>query len=179
MDLDLIVVPYESGRRGIGVGAGPEHLMRGGLVERLDRAGHDVRMIPILSPESENGREISASFALMAQVAQAVEASRHGERMPLVLSGNCSVAAMGAVTGLGEGTAVVWLDAHGDLNTPETTGSGFFDGMALSVLLGRCWTGMAARISRFRPIAEDRVALVGVRDLDPGEREFLARARIQ
>ena len=178
MDLDLIVVPYESGRRGVGVGAGPEHLMRGGLVERLDRAGHDVRMIPILSPEPGNGREISASFALMAQVARAVAAAGEGERMPLVLSGNCSVAAMGAVTGLGERTAVVWLDAHGDLNTPETTGSGFFDGMALSVLLGRCWTGMAARIPRFRPIAEESVALVGVRDLDPGEREFLARARM-
>jgi arginase len=178
MDLDLIVVPYESGRRGVGMGAGPEHLIRGGLVEHLDRAGHDVRLIPVLAPEPGNGREIAAAFALMVQVSRAVAAAREEGRLPLVLSGNCGVAAMGAVAGLGEGTAVVWFDAHGDLNTPETTASGFFDGMALSIALGRCWKGMAARVPGFQPVPARDVALVGARELDPGERALLAEGEV-
>ena len=179
MDLDLIVVPYESGRRGVGMGAGPEALIRGGLVERLDRAGHDVRLIPVLAPEPANGREIAATFSLMVQVGRAVEAAREEERLALVLSGNCGVAAVGAVAGLGGRPAVLWFDAHGDLNTPETTTSGFFDGMALSVALGRCWAGMAARIPGFQPVPERDVALVGVRDMDPGERAFLGRGGVR
>lgn len=179
MDLDLVVVPYESGRRGVGVGAGPEHLLRGGLAESLSRAGHGVRTVSIEAPEAENGREVSASFALMVQVSRAVSAARQAHRLPLVLSGNCSVAAVGAVAAIEDPTAVLWLDAHGDLNTPETTGSGFFDGMALSILLGRCWTGMASRIPRFRPLVAKNVALVGVRDLDPGEAEVLARGEVR
>ena len=179
MDLDLVVVPYESGRRGVGVGAGPEALIRGGLAERLDRAGHDVRMIPVLAPEPANGREIAAVFALVVQVDRAVAAARESGRLPLVLSGNCSVAAMGALAGLDGGTAVVWFDAHGDLNTPETTASGFFDGMALSLLLGRCWKEMAARVPGFRPVPVGDVALVGARDLDPGEVSFLREGAVR
>ena len=179
MDLDLIVVPYESGRRGVGMGAGPEALIRGGLVERLDGAGHDVRLVPILAPEPANGREIAAAFALMVLAGRAVEAARESARLPLLLSGNCGVAAMAALAGLGGRSAVVLFDAHGDLNTPETTASGFFDGMALSVALGRCWTGMAARIPGFQPVSEHDVALVGVRDMDPGERAFLGKGGVR
>ena len=76
-------------------------------------------------------------------------------------------------------TGLLWFDAHGDLNTPETTTSGFFDGMALSVALGRCWAGMAARIPGFQPVPERDVALVGVRDMDPGERAFLGRGGVR
>ena len=179
MDVDLIVVPYEAGRRGVGMGAGPEQLIRGGLAERLDGAGHDVRLVPVLAPEPANGREIAATFALMVQVSRAVAAAREHGRLPLVLSGNCGVAALGAVAGLGEGTAVLWFDAHGDLNTPDTTASGFFDGMALSIALGRSWKGMAARIPGFRPLSPRDVALVGARDLDPGESAVLEEGELR
>ncbi|HEX5044661.1 MAG TPA: arginase family protein [Candidatus Polarisedimenticolaceae bacterium] len=175
MDLDLIVVPYEAGRRGVGVGAGPEALIEGGLAARLDGAGHDVRLVPVLAPEPANGREIAATFALMVQVSRAVDAARESGRLPLLLSGNCSVAAVGAVAGLRGRPAVVWFDAHGDLNTPETTTSGFFDGMALSVALGRCWTEMAMRVPGFQPVPARDVVLLGARDMDPGERAFLVR----
>jgi arginase len=114
----------------------------------------------------------------MVQVGRAVADAREEDRLPLVLSGNCSVAAMGAVAGLGERTAVLWLDAHADLNTPDTTASGFFDGMALSLLLGRCWTGMAGRVPGFRPVRESDVVLVGARDLDPGEEHFLGSGAV-
>jgi arginase len=73
---------------------------------------------------------------------------------------------------------VLWFDAHGDFNTPETTTGGFLDGMALSVLTGSCWTALAASIPGFVPVPEDRVVLVGAGDLDPAERERLAASDV-
>jgi len=61
---------------------------------------------------------------------------------------------------------VLWFDAHGDFNTPESTLGGFLDGMALAIATGRCWTGLAATVPGFTPVAEENVVLVGARDLD-------------
>jgi arginase len=174
MDLDLIVVPYESGRRGVGVGAGPLRLLDAGIADQLH-----AKVVEVVTPEAGNGREISASFALMVQVARAVATAREAGRLPIVLSGNCGVAAVGAAAGLDAPAAIVWLDAHGDLNTPETTLSGFFDGMALSILLGRCWRAMASRVRDLQPVAPEHVVLVGARDLDPAEAEVVARGDVR
>jgi arginase len=73
---------------------------------------------------------------------------------------------------------VVWLDAHGDFNTPETTTGGFLDGMALATVVGRCWARLAAAVPGFRPVPEERVILAGCRDLDPPEAELLARSDV-
>ena len=64
---------------------------------------------------------------------------------------------------------VLWFDAHGDFNTPETTTSGFLDGMALAAVTGRCWTGLTRAIPGFTPVPESNVTAIGVRDLDEGE----------
>ncbi len=88
--------------------------------------------------------------------------------LPLVLGG-CCCAHVGAVAGLaarGRRLAVVWLDAHGDLNTPETSSSGNLWGMPLRMLLDRAL------------VAAADVALVGARNLDPAEIEYLAEAGI-
>ncbi|HUR81020.1 MAG TPA: arginase family protein, partial [Thermoanaerobaculia bacterium] len=89
------------------------------------------------------------------------------------LSGHCG-AAIGAMAGL-DADAIVWFDAHGDYNTPETTDSGFLDGMCLAVATGRCWTTLAATIPAFTPLDPRRVVHVGARDFSPGEREALVR----
>jgi arginase len=73
---------------------------------------------------------------------------------------------------------VVWFDAHGDFNTPETTTSGFLDGMALATLCGRCWTRLTGTIPGFVPVGERAVALVGVRDLDAAEAALLDNSDI-
>lgn len=73
----------------------------------------------------------------------------------------------------------MWLDAHGDFNTPETTRSGFLDGMALAMLTGRCWRGLAATIPGFHPVADENVLLAGVRDLDVGERALLEESAVR
>ena len=74
--------------------------------------------------------------------------------------------------------ALVWIDAHGDLNTPETTPSGFLGGMPFAVLLGWCHDELRAAAGLEPALAAERAALVGARDLDPGERDAIARSRL-
>jgi arginase len=70
------------------------------------------------------------------------------------------------------------LDAHGDFNTPQTTMSGFLDGMTLATATGRCWVELARTVEGFEPVPENTVVLLGARDLDPGEETALARSKI-
>jgi arginase len=173
----LIVVPYDSGRRGARMGAGP-----GALAPLLDRRltadGHAVQRVTI-DPPSESWRaEIATAFELARAVADAVRAARRAGAFPLVLSGNCGPAAIGCVAAE-PAPAVFWFDAHGDFNTPETTSSGFLDGMQLATLTGRCWRQLARRVDGFRALDETSVALVGARDLDPPERQQLDASRIR
>jgi arginase family enzyme len=98
-----------------------------------------------------------------------VDDALSGGNFPLLLAGDCSI----ALTTLPKALAhrpearVLWLDAHGDFNTPDTTPSGFLGGMCLAGACGRWDSGLA------EPIDPERVVLVGVRELDAGERELL------
>ena len=111
---------------------------------------------------------------------QAVAETTARTARPLLLSGDCTTA-LGAVAGLqrraGE-VAVVWLDAHGDFNTPATTITGYLGGMPLAMLTGRApeLTGDALGL---HPIAESDVVLVDARDLDPAERDALAASQVR
>jgi arginase len=159
------------------MGAGPEHLRASGLAEHLTAQGHTVE-VHVIEPEAQNWRaEVQTSFDLMRVIAENVRTARAAKRFPIVLSGNCS-AAIGVIAGLGTRTGIVWLDAHGDFNTPQTTMSGFFDGMTLATATGQCWAEMARRVEAFEPVPEQAVVLLGARDLDPGEETALARSRI-
>jgi arginase len=99
---------------------------------------------------------------------------------PLVLSGDC-VVALGVMAGLqrrhGE-VAVVWLDAHGDFNTPETTITGYLGGMPLAMLTGRGREMIGDRLG-LRSVPDDRVVLVDARDLDPAEADALAASGVR
>jgi arginase family enzyme len=80
---------------------------------------------------------------------------------PLVLAGNCNTA-VGTLSGADpEGLGVVWFDAHGDFNTPETTTTGFIDGMGLAIAVGHCWKAMARGVSGFSPVLEENVVIGG------------------
>ena len=82
------------------------------------------------------------------------------------------MAALTATAALGpERTAVVWFDAHGDFNTPETSASGFLDGMAVAMLAGRCWKGMTSKVPGFVPVPESQIVMTGLRALDETEEE--------
>ena len=95
-------------------------------------------------------------------------------RAPVLLAGDCSIAlaTLPALAGAWPHARVLWLDAHGDFNTPDTTPSGFLGGMALSGACGQWATGFAGAI------APERVVLAGVRDLDERERDLLERSSV-
>jgi len=177
MEIRLLLVPYDSGQRNVRMGAGPEHLCAAGLEKHLAAQGHQVDA-EVIEPASLDWRaEVQTSFELMRAIANHVRAVRTARRFPLVLSGNC-LAAVGVIAGLGPGTGVIWIDAHGDFNTPQTTTSGFLDGMTLATATGQCWGELARTIEGFRPVPENAVVLLGARDLDPGEASALARSQI-
>jgi arginase len=172
-DARLIAVPYDSGVRGWRMGAGPDRLLDSGLEASLRAAGHAVSTEHVELPAGASTAEIAAAFTLAAQLAGRVRAARAEGALPIVLAGNCA-SAIGTLSGLDDAApAVIWLDAHADLNTPDTTRSGFLDGMALAIATGRCWGAMAAAVPGFRPIPDANVCLVGTRDLDPAEIDLL------
>jgi arginase len=76
------------------------------------------------------------------------------------------------------GVALVWIDAHGDLNTPATTPSGFIGGMPFAQLLGWCFDDWRLLAGLEPPLPEGRAVLVGGRDLDPGERQSVDRSQV-
>jgi arginase len=151
-----------------------EHMREAGLAQALIGAGHDVEEHRLTASGPSAG-ELRGGFELAAQIAAKCRAVSEAGAFPVIICGSCGVAALGAVAGLGGAdTGIVWMDAHPDLNTPETSGSGMFDGMALSTALGRCWTQMAGRITGLQPASPEHVLLFGARDIDPGEAEFIA-----
>ena len=151
------------------MGRGPGKLFETGIVEALERAGARVWIAEASLPEEKFQAEIASAFALQAFVAERVGDAKRRDAFPIVLSGNCNTA-VGTVAGLtsadGSVPTVCWLDAHADFNTPETTTSGFLDGMAVSMLAGRCWTSMTSKVPGFVPVDESRIAMIGVRDVD-------------
>jgi len=173
VDIQILAVPYDSGHRGLRMGAGPEALLQAGLVEALRSAGHNVSVrLAELDPDQWQA-EIQSGFELMRMLAVAVREARDGGRFPIVLAGNCNTA-VGTLAGLGaDSIGVAWLDAHADFNTPETTTSGFLDGTAVAVISGRCWTQLAATVPGFSPIADERICLIGTRDIDSLESALL------
>jgi arginase len=177
MKLSVLEVPYDSGRYLERTGAGPRRLIEAGLIDALRRAGHDVEHEELRLAAGFT-TEATSAVALMSQASTAVRRTHEAGRVSVVLSGNCGVA-VGGVCGLGPSrTGVLWFDAHGDLNTPETSTSGFFDGMTFAMLLGRGFGALAATIPHFEPLPVAHAALLGARDLDPPEQELVTRERL-
>jgi arginase len=177
----VFTLPYDSGHRGLRMGAGPEALLRRGLVAGVRAGGHDVEVEEIAAPEGFQ-TEVGTSFHLYRRLAERVRAARmESGAFPLTLAGNCgaSIGALAGLRGLGaEDSCLIWFDAHGDFNTPETTRSGFLDGMALAIATGQCWRRLVEYIPGFAPIAPERVIHVGGRALDDGEMEHLELAGV-
>jgi arginase len=117
---------------------------------------------------------VATAFELHGMVSTQVRRALAEGEFPLVLSGNCNAAAIGTLAGLGRGAlGTVWFDAHGEFNTPETTTSGFVDGMGLAIAVGHCWKQMARGVPGFSAVPEGHVVMAWVREVDRAERERL------
>jgi arginase len=175
------------GRRGVDMG--PSAIRYAGLDERLRGLGFTVRdhgNVDAAVPEAtalhdERSRflpEIRETCARIA--AKVLEESRAGA-IPLVLGGDHSVA-LGTLGGLaaahGPG-GVLWIDAHPDVNTPETSPSGNVHGMPLAAALGLAGDGFRSDAWPLPAVDPRRVALVGIRQLDEGERSLLREAGVR
>jgi arginase len=167
-----------AGRRGVDMG--PSAIRYAGLGERLaalgiaseDRGNVYTEIRETADPGNPNARFLAQIRETCDQIADRVREAAERGLTPLVLGGDHSVA-IGSIGGLaslhGPG-AVLWFDAHGDLNTPETTPSGNVHGMPLAAALGRAGAAFESERWPLPSVDPERVALIGVRSLDPGER---------
>ena len=176
--VSLIQLPYDSGRFEERMGRGPGALLQAGLPELLRDGDCEVTIESILLDEGFQ-TEGNALLDLQRRCTPIVRDRIRTGAFPILLSGNCAPAALSAVSALGAAaTGVVWFDAHGDFNTPETSPSGFLDGMAMALLTGRCWPNLLARLDAFAPIPPTSIIQVGVRDTDPAEETMLATSGV-
>jgi arginase len=178
MNLQIIQVPYDSAHKNMRTGGGPDHFLQHGIEQVLRDGGHQVTSFRIESRASFT-TEIATAFELNRLLAQQVSSAISSNLFPLVLAGNCN-SCLGTTAGIGsDRLGVVWFDAHGDFNTPETTISGFLDGMGLVMLTGRCWQSLLRTIPGFSPISEANILHIGSRDLDAEEERLLQQSEIE
>jgi arginase len=135
------------------------------------RLGREPRIIgtpgePRMAPFGDDLRD---SRGCLLEAGGQVDDALSGGNFPVLLAGDCSVclSTLPAALSHRPEARVLWLDAHGDFNTPDTTPSGFLGGMCLAGACGEWDPGLG------EGIAAERVVLAGVRDLDAGERELL------
>lgn len=178
MDICLIQVPYTMGDERPGSSKGPERLVGAGATKLITSKGvaATVERVDRGEPFRDSG---NASLVVSQRLAAIVRRAIGAGQFPLVLAGGCDVS-KGILSGFDHAACgVVWFDAHGDFNTPETTISGYFDGMSLAVITGHCYRNYWAQIGNSTPIPESATLMLGVRDLDLAEKERLDHSAIQ
>lgn len=195
--IDVIGVPLDHGAGRRGVGMGPAAIRIAGLHAALARLGHtatDKGDLEIPAPETMDSGNPKAKFLpLIAEVctklSESVERTLAAGKTPLVLGGDHSIA-VGTISGLAAslekrrsgsadtGLGVIWFDAHGDINTPETSPSGNVHGMPLACLLGNGPAAMTQIGFAGRKVNPKRVAQIGLRDIDATERRLLRESGI-
>jgi arginase len=174
----LVEVPYMSGDGGHPASAGPRRVAEAARTLLAARgATFESSTVEVALGDAD---PVQAPWRVADGVASAVRQATTGGRLPIVLAGSCD-AALGVLAGLaGPPYGVVWLDAHGDFNTPESSVSGFFPGMALATVVGHCHAERWAQIGGVAPVAEEATALLGVRELSPAaERRRLNASAIE
>jgi arginase len=157
----LLRVPYDLGREG-GHADGVA-VLADALAELADG---DVTV-----DRGPFAHELGACFDIVRKLAGVVRDVVAAGSFPLILAGNCH-SCLGTVAGLDGEIGVVWLDAHADFNTPDTTASGYLDGMALALLTGSGFETLRASVPGHRPVPAEHVVLMA-RDPDEGERRRL------
>ncbi|MHA2073330.1 MAG: arginase family protein [Candidatus Hodarchaeales archaeon] len=177
MKLSLIEVPFHLGKERVGMGLGPIKIMKSGIIQDLLDYGHDIR-IEAVRYDKQFEKELNAIVDLNNRLKAIVEKVMIDGYFPLILGGNCNTC-FGTLAGLNSSnTGIIWFDAHGDFNTPETTPSGFLDGMPLAIATGQCYRDIWSQIADIDPVNESFILHIGERDLDPEERILLMSTNI-
>ena len=189
-DIAIIGTPVDLGAGRRGVDMGPSAIRYAGLKERLEALGHRVRdlgnihvpLVEQIAPPAvgEKLRYLDALVEINLALAEQVAAVVADGSFPLILGGDHSLST-GSISGVARGRriGVIWMDAHGDFNTPETTPSGNIHGMSVAALTGRGHPRLASLLGGGAVLRDADIAMVGIRDLDSRERAALHVAGIQ
>lgn len=179
----VIGAPMDLGAGRRGVDMGPSALRLAGLDERIAALGydyHDLGNVQVDQPESlriehENARYLPQIVLTCTRLADLVKSALADAKIPLVLGGDHSVA-IGTISGLshhyraqGQNIGLIWIDAHADMNTPESSPSGNVHGMPLACCIGRGPRELTHIFDYAPKVAPENVAIVGLRDVDRTE----------
>ncbi len=179
----IVGVPTDLGQTHRGVDMGPGAIRYAGLVPRLQELGYAVTdmgnfHVPV--------RGSLQREELLPAIRKACEAAYHAAEkavsegwLPIFLGGDHSIS-IGTIGGMADVSpvGVLWVDAHGDFNTPETSRSGNIHGMALAVLTGRGHPDLVNIGKKGRKLNPENVVILGVRDLDPEEKKLLKESGV-
>ncbi|HDA2515219.1 TPA: arginase [Staphylococcus aureus] len=181
--IDIIGAPSTFGQRKLGVDLGPTAIRYAGLISRLKQLDLDVYdkgdiKVPAVNiekfhSEQKGLRNYDEIIDVNQKLNKEVSASIENNRFPLVLGGDHSIA-VGSVSAISKhynNLGVIWYDAHGDLNIPEESPSGNIHGMPLRILTGEGPKELLELNSNV--IKPENIVLIGMRDLDKGERQFI------
>lgn len=187
MKVRVLGVPMDLGQSRRGVDMGPSAIRYAGLAARLSELGHEVADGGNIEVCVRDTLAAICSADLVTAIAQSCqllyqEAKQTLARgdFPLFLGGDHSLA-IGTIGGVSHAgpCGVIWVDAHGDINTPESSPSGNVHGMPLAALLGQGF-GQLVDLGRPGPkLTPAAIVLIGLRDLDPGEQQRLKQSGIQ
>ena len=191
--VSVVGVPLDLGAGRRGVDMGPSAMRHAGLVDRLRSLGREVSdegnlAAPVVESLAGFGHESARYLREIAEVLEAlaerVRGVRRAGRLPVVLGGDHSIA-LGTVSGMaapgggaaGERIGLLWIDAHTDANTPDTSPSGNLHGMPLAAILGRGPDALT-RVGGFAPgtprVSPANTAVIGARSVDPDEAAVVA-----
>jgi arginase len=186
----VIGVPLDMGASRRGVDMGPSAMRVAGLETRLEALGHRVtdggnirvEVAETLPSGSDRARYLKPIAETCSRTADAVVKTLEEGMTPLLLGGDHSLAA-GSISGVaefyrrqGQKIGVLWIDAHSDINTPETSPSGNVHGMPLAALLGLGPDELGSLYGYAPKISPENTVLIGIRDIDAAERENIRRA---
>jgi arginase len=187
MKIAIIALPYSTDTDA-GTAEGPDALLHAGLIDRLRERGDDIagpfraRLTPDEAAAYGAWNRIALADAHLARLTS--EAVDRGA-FPVVLESNC-YGAIGVLAGLQKSTGtapprlgMVWVDAHGDCNTPDTSPSGMLSGMPVAISAGLCLERLRRQAGLETPIAPRDIVMVCVRANDPLEQELIDRSGIE
>jgi arginase len=188
MDIDILGVPLDMGADRRGVDMGPSAIRYAHLQQGLEELGYtvedkgnvDVPIAEMCQINEPKLKYIDCIVPMARRVAGAVATSVQGGRLPVVLGGDHSIA-LGSIRGAAKHKklGLLWIDAHADFNTDETTPSGNIHGMPLAALCGLGDRRLVQLWDELVPVVDPKnVVVLGARDLDAGEKKNLYEAGV-
>ncbi|MGO4889651.1 arginase [Anaerobacillus sp. MEB173] len=186
----IIGVPMDLGQKRRGVDMGPSAMRYAGVVKRIEKIGYEVNDlgdIDIARPtkydvmNEHNLKDLHEVVKANEQLAKTVAKIVDQDCFPLILGGDHSIA-IGTIAGVTKrykNMGVIWYDAHGDLNTGETSPSGNIHGMPLAVCLGFGHASLTEIEGASPKVKSENVVIIGARSLDGGEKELIKKQGIK